>query len=37
MEYGKYPAQMLEVAGDWHQASAKFENPAVSNANNNNY
>ena len=26
MEYKKYPAQMLEVAGDLRRAPAKFEN-----------
>ena len=29
LEYKKYPAQMLEVAGDLRRAPAKFENPAV--------
>ena len=29
LEYKKYPAQMLEVAGDLRRALAKFENPAV--------
>ena len=28
MEYEKYPAQMLEVAGDLRRAPAKFEIPA---------
>ena len=28
LEYKKYPAQMLEVAGDLRWAPAKFENPA---------
>ena len=28
MEYKKYPAQMLEVAGELSLAPAKFENPA---------
>ena len=28
-EYKKYPAQMLEVAGDLRRAPAKFENPAT--------
>ena len=27
LEYKKYPAQMLEVAGDLRRAPAKFENP----------
>lgn len=29
LEYKKYPAQMLEVAGDLRRAPAKFENPAT--------
>lgn len=28
LEHEKYPAQMLEVAGDLRRAPAKFENPA---------
>ena len=28
LECKKYPAQMLEVAGDLRRAPAKFENPA---------
>ena len=28
LEYKKYPAQMLEVAGDLRRAPAKFENLA---------
>ena len=28
LEHEKYPAQMLEVAGDLHHVPAKFENPA---------
>ena len=28
LEHEKYPAQMLEVAGDLHHVLAKFENPA---------
>ena len=27
LEYEKYPAQMLEVAGDLRRAPAEFENP----------
>ena len=27
LKYEKYPAQMLEVAGDLRRAPAKFENP----------
>ena len=29
LEYKKYPAQMLEVAGDLRRAPAKFENPGL--------
>ena len=29
LEYEKYPAQMLEVAGDLRRVLAKFENPVV--------
>ena len=29
LEYKKYPAQMLEVAGDLRRAPAKFENPVM--------
>jgi len=31
LKYEKYPAQMLEVAGDLRRAPAKFENPALFN------
>ena len=30
LEYKKYPAQMLEVAGHLRRAPAKFENPGLS-------
>jgi len=35
LEHEKYPAQMLEVAGDLRQVPAKFENPAAEQGKGN--
>ena len=36
LKYEKYPAQMLEVAGDLRWAPAKFENPEQQHTINKN-